>query len=292
MEVKLKKVGFLIIALMIAVFMIPKKVSADMFDKPTAEIEVIGINQPYRFEILIQESIYEFSEEQLELLMLDYYDDNYPLEILKDYQDDDGFVARTLYSRSGPGSLKKVSDNVYKVGYRIAPETFKIMIILEDNTIITSKIINRKLFHSEMKFDLTGVSLDKTQHGVGKVNEIIPYGHMSWRFVVRVIFTILLELFVLFLFRYKLKSSYKIVGITNLVTQTLLTLFMFIGYYFWAAAIGLFIVLLLGEGFVFISEMVFYSRVLKEKNRVKAANYAIVANLVTFLVSFLTLWFI
>lgn len=292
-RVKLKKIGIFIFVLLIAVFLVPRKVSADMIDKPTARIEVVGMNQPYKIEILIEREIYELDESDIAHKVANYYDrEGFPLDLLLDYQDEDGYVSRTLYSGAAPANLRKEAKDKYVVGYYSAPAKFKVAIILGDDTIITSKVINRRMYHSQMKFDLTGVDFKTTTKDAGDLKEIVPYGHISWRLVVRVIVTILVELGILYLFMYRDKKTFKIVGITNLVTQTLLTIFMYIAYYFWLATLGLILVLIIGELLVFTGEMIYYRYTLKEKSKSRAVLYGFVANLVTLILSFITITFV
>lgn len=289
----MKKLCVLLFVLLLFLIIVPTKVKADMFEKPTAEIEIIGIEEPYYFDILIyiDYNVEKLSEEDLSQVLQNYYKDDYPLAILNGYRDEDGYVSRTLYSGI-PASLSEIGNNTYKIGYHSAPQRFKIAIVTKAGVIITSDVIERKMFTSKMTYDLTGVDFKFSTSGVGVVNEQIPYGHISWRFVVRVICTVLVELGILFLFKFRNKKSYILVAITNIITQSLLTLFMFLGYYSWGATFGLIRVIVIGEFLVFASEMVAYGLLLNEKKRAKAILYGFVANLATLIISILTLNFI
>jgi hypothetical protein len=83
-----------------------------------------------------------------------------------------------------------------------------------------------------------------------------------------------------------------IVGLTNLVTQTLLTVFMAIGFYAWGSFFGVIGVLIFGEILVFITEILLYGYILKEHGRSKAMGYAFIANVITLILTFLTIGFI
>lgn len=271
-------------------------INADMGAKSTIDIEIIGVDQIYFFDVLI------YKDNDIEILELvdledeiehNYYQDDYPSDMLNGYQDEDGFVSRTLYS-SAPASLSKPDDlkEIYHVGYFTAPKTFKIVIILEDDTMITSKIIDRKLFQSTMTYDLSHVDLTTSQQNVGVLTESIPYSYVSISLLVRVILTVGVELLILFAYNYRSKESYMIVGLTNLVTQTLLTIFMAIGFYAWGSFFGLIGVLILGEIIVFMTEIFFYRYILKEQSKSRAMGYAFIANFITLLLTFLTIGFI
>ncbi|BCR36187.1 hypothetical protein [Mariniplasma anaerobium] len=288
-------ISFLVITFILFSFL-ALDINADMGPKSTIDIEIIGVDQPYYFDVLIYES------NDIEILDLfdlaneiegNYYQDDYPSDILNGYQDEDGFVSRTLYNGI-PAILSKPDDSkeIYHVGYFSAPKTFKIVIILDDDTMITSKIIDRKLFQSTMTYDLSDVDLSFNQQDVGVLTESIPYTHVSISLLIRVIITVGVELLILFAYNYRRKESYMIVGLTNLVTQTLLTVFMAIGFYAWGSFFGLLGVLILGEILVFITEILLYGYVLKEHSRSKAMGYAFIANVITLILTFLTIGFI
>lgn len=290
----MRKLFIFIMMVILTVLIVPKATYADMFAKPTAVIEVKGIDQPYRFELLIPyggtAQTLQFDEYAYRLEQ--YYNDDYPIDILNGYQDSDGFAARTLYGGGAPTHLSLEGANIFKVGYYSAPRTFKILIILDDQTMISSKVIERKMFTSEMIYDLTGVNLGITQTNVGDVIEQIPVVDFTWKYVVRVITTIIVELLVLFAFMYTSKKSFILVGLVNFFTQSALTAAMVVAYYFWAAEIGLIVTLVLGEIIVFSIEMVIYAIKLDEKTRKRAILYGFIANLATLLLAIFTLGFI
>jgi hypothetical protein len=237
-------------------------IKADMGPKPTIDIEIKGVDQPYYFDVLIYESndIEMLTADELaDQIEFNYYQDDFPSDILNGYQDEDGYVSRTLYN-GAPGTTRTFDDleDTYRVGYFVAPEILKVVIILDDDTMFVSEIVERKLFQSYMTYDLTDVDLSFSQQDVGVVTEVIPYQHVSISLLIRVIITVGVELLILFAYGYRQKYSYKIVGFTNLVTQTLLTIFMALGYYAWGSFFGLIGVLFFGEILVFITEMIMY----------------------------------
>jgi hypothetical protein len=268
-------------------------VKADMFEKPTAEIEIKGIDEPYYFDILIYRNyeVNELDEEDLQSRLVNYYQDDYPVDVLNGYQDASGYASRTLYN-GPPAILLKIENNKFKIGYFKAPEEFKIAIVTESGKLITSKVINRKMFNSQMTYDLSGVDLDSSKSNVGIVEEFVPFTHIITRFIIRVIATIIIELGILVLFKYRLKVSVALVAITNFITQSLLTLFMFLGYYSWGAMFGLISILIIGEILVFITEILTFGFLLKEQGKKKACLYGFVANLATLIISIFTLSFI
>jgi len=291
----MKKLMLFISLMMISCIVFSIKSHADLGPKPTADIKVVGIDEPYYFDIFIY---YDFLIEPIEGEELDwaieqYYQDDYPFDLLNGYQDEDGYASRTLgYNQAAPAHIiKQVSDDdIYHVGYFSAPEVFKIAILTESGQLILSEVVHRQLFTSSMTYDLSSVDLSFNQSGVGIVSEHIPYGHMSIALVIRVILTVLVELLILiFIFKYRLKQSLWLVGFTNAVTQSLLTMGIMAGYYFWGSFFGLIGMLLLGELVVFIVEMLIYGIWLKEFNRKKAILYGFIANLITLILTIFTI---
>ena len=267
---------------------------ADMGPKPTADILIVGIDEAFYFDVLIEvpDGVNPLTTTDLnEKIEYNYYRSDYPSHILNGYQDEDLFASRTLYS--GPPAIISKLDaekEEYHLGYFHAPSVFKVVIILEeDDTMIVSKVIERRLFNSSMTYDLSDVDLSSDQFGVGELEENIPYNSYTLSLILRVIVTIAVELFILWFFGYKAMKSYKLTGLVNLVTQTLLSLFMVIGFYFWGSIFGLIAVLVIGEFIVFVVEMVIYAKYLKEKGHGHALLYGFVANLVTLILTIFTL---
>jgi len=290
----MRKIYILLLLFILMMVLTPKPTYADMFSKPTAEIHVVGVDVTYQLEILV---FYDGEATVLELETFEYrlaghYDSNYPIDLLNGYQDSDGFVARTIYNRGAPDSLSKTSENVFKIGYYSAPRVFKVLLILEDDVMISSPVIYRNLFHSEIVYDLSDVDINSSSMNLGQIEEIIPYTDYGVKYLLRVLLTITIELVVLLIFMYKQKRTFIIVGVTNFITQSILTIGMIIGFYFWAAEVGLVITLLLGEFIVFTTEMFVYYKKLDEQSKKRALLYGFVANLVTFIVSIFTLGYI
>ncbi len=290
----MRKKIILLLLIVMTLILLPKPTYADMFSKPTAEIHIQGIDVAYQIEILIfydgVASIRDLSE--FEYRLEGHYDINYPVDLLNGYQDEDGYVARMIYSNGAPDSLFKTGDQVYKIGYYSPPRVFKVLLILENDVMLTSPIIHRNLFHSKIVFDLNGVALDVSALDSGHIEEIIPYAEFSVKYLLRVLFTIAIEMLVLLAFMYKQNRSLIIVGFTNFITQSILTISMIISFYFWSAEVGLVVTLIFGEILIFTVEMAVYFTTLNEQSKKRALLYGFVANLVTFVISIFTLGFI
>ena len=257
-------------------------VRADFGPKRTLDVEIVGINEPYHIELLMKGTL-PVDEELMSIqsVIADEYED-YP-DMLYDFELN-GYVAASLVLPWG-SSYQNPRDNYYIYPYN-PPTEFKIMLIFEDNHYIVSRTITTTLFNSKVRYDLSLINTDFTQTNVGKVTQVFPTQTMTLELVLRIIGTIFIEILVLFLFGYVSKRSYKLVAYVNMVTQIVLTLFMFAAKYFIYPGVGEIFVLIVGEMMIFISEIVIYRFYLKEKTKSKAMVYALVANTISLLASF------
>ena len=269
-------------------------VKADMGPHPTSLITITDIQEPYHFDLLVDEGhrLKTLSNDEIEQqIEYNYYDETIP-SVLNGFQDSDGYVSYTLYSYI-PHVITQMDDNPnqYRIGYFSAPDSFKIILVLNDDTILISKLVNKKCFDAHFTYDLSGVDWNSLESGkvyedVGELHEVIPVFEMSVELVISIIITIAIELFVLFLFGYRDNKSFKLVFLVNLFTQTVLSVFVVITGHFWIPLFGTFVVIFFGEILVFIIEIIAFALLLKEKSKSTAVGYAIAANLVSAIVGF------
>lgn len=268
-------------------------VHADVGPKPTTEVEIIGFDQVYYFDVLfkVDESDVRLLDEEAiqERTEYDYYRDDFP-DILNGFQDDDGYASYSLYS-SNPHNIDQLETHKFHLGYYSPPNEFKIVLVLENDEMIISNVVNKTLFNATFTFDLSDFSLeDETPELVDGVSvylieepsprETIPWGMTLLQIVLAVIFTIIIEMFVLFVFRYNKKSSYKLVLYINLITQFLFHSILIIGTLV-GNIYGFILVFVFGELLVLIIELILYIKYLKEKSKLTAAIYALLANLMS-----------
>lgn len=133
------------------------------------------------------------------------------------------------------------------------------------------------------------VTLDKPIEGYNNIytfdvlNKTLTPGKYPFRSVllvgIRLILTLLIEGLIFWLFRYRQKRSWLIFLAINLVTQGLLNIWLnneattSSGY--------LIIVLIIGEFFVFIAEMIAFPALITEHRKSRSLLYAFIANLVS-----------
>lgn len=289
----MKKLLFLLL-FMLTTTLLVISVKADMGPKPITTIEIIGFDEPYYFDLLYKryQEIYVLNETEIQSqIEYDYYLDYYPEE-LNGYIDDEGFHSYTLYT-GRPHNISQVESNKFTAGYFSPPDVFKIVLVLESGEVISSEVVNKTLFEANFVFDLSNFSLDdatpKIVDGLeiyeleDSVSEIIPTKGIVLQLIVTALTTILLELGILILFRYRSWNSYKIVIIVNAITQILLYASMVMGYLA-GSFFGYIGVLIIGELIVFALEIIIYQKLLKERSKSLALFYTLTANLVSLVI--------
>lgn len=282
----MKKICIFVFVSIIIGFIPFMTVRADFGPKSSVTIDIIGVDQPYFFELLYADTLPIESDRMDAYLYAQEYNVTQPFfpEMIKDFSED-GFISSLLY-RGRPTVPNILGTNTFRYTY-VPPNTFKLILIFEDETYVTSPIITTQLFNSQVTWDLTGIDLSYTQMSVGDLDEIIPVYQMTSDLLLRIIITIGVELLVLLAFKYRLKKSYLLVLFVNLVTQTALTAFMFSMRYFFMPFFGEIFGLTVGEFFVFLIEAIIFMRFLREKSTKRALGYAILANLASLVVGFI-----
>jgi len=279
-------------------------VKADVGPKSTADVEIIGFDEPYYFDILFkvsESSVRVLTENEIQdEVEYYYYRDDFS-DVLNGFQDQDGYASYTLY-RDIPHHIDQLETHKFHIGYAIPPSEFKIALILESDEVIVSNVVNTTLFNSEITFDLSGFQLEDAQtqtiDGVEvyqiadpSPQEMIPWGEIVLQIVVAVILTLIIEVFILFIFRYNNKSSYKLAIYVNLVTQFLFHTAL-VAMTLLASFFGFVFIFIIGEIIILIIEIVLYRIYLKEKSKTIATLYAIVANLISLIFGTLLLSYI
>jgi hypothetical protein len=184
-------------------------------------------------------------------------------------------------------------SDTYTIDY-FAPKTFKIAVVVGDNVIV-SEIVDTVFFGSEVAYDLSDVSLNQSQSGVGTISGDVegnfPYFKLGINYFYRLVITLLIEIGILYIFMYRKKPSYQLVISVNAVTQVVLTGLIIYGYYFLGGVFGAVLLLFIGEVIVFLLEAILYGIYLKEYSRWRAIIYAISANTATFILSLILIAF-
>ncbi|MBI9009084.1 MAG: hypothetical protein JEZ05_03555 [Tenericutes bacterium] len=272
---------------------------ADMGPKPTSTVQIIGMDEEYYFDLLYEISDYEFKvlndDELLQQIEYDYYKDDFP-DLLNGYRDSDGFASYTLYEGI-PHSIKETEANTFLCGYFSPPSIFKVVIITESGKMFVSEIVNKTAFNASFTYDLSTVAVSDDQDlylNAGAISEVAPFSIVNFilMLAILVIVTLVVELLILYAFGYRDKKVYIKVGIVNLITQIILQLLILYGFVYVWNVFGAFAFLVLGEIGVFITEIIAYRIILKERSKGRAFVYALVANLATFILGLISLGYL
>lgn len=286
----IKKTTLVLIMLLSINCLFTSIVKADNGPKPSLEIIVRGMDtDDYWLDLLVtDESEYcrlEISKEE-----------RASVSKLAEYEDDDGFHPALLVGTRVPlyGKLKGVKREdgsfVHEFSYVGVPKRFKIAILKSDGSLIVSKVVKRTRFQSVMEYNLEDSSINEPfALAEGEVTEKIPWTRIVTGIFLRLIVTLIIEIFIAVLFGFTLKKSLKILLITNISTQILLNVIVFSSNI--NGPFGQRFAFVKGEFYVMIIELIVYTKLLKEKGKGRRAAYAVFANLLS-LISGLFLVFI
>lgn len=250
----------------------PLQAYADSGPKPT--LKIIVENPP--------------SEEYYLDLLIDYPNANYSwldkekfnpekLELLNSYRDGNwrpALVTGTIVPMSSSGLIGKVNGTtmIHDFGYIGVPNKFKIIILTNDNKIISSKEVNTYTFDSVVYYDFE----------TNKVKTTSSLGFFALKFLGTCILTLIIEGFIMLFFKFSIKKNWKVFLSINVVTQLLLYICLLLItarsslMYYLTTIIPI-------ELLILIIEAVYYSKKLKEHSIIRRINYAVVANILSFI---------
>ncbi|MFW6299058.1 MAG: hypothetical protein ACOC14_05190, partial [Bacillota bacterium] len=172
----------------------------------------------------------------------------------------------------------------------------KVVLFNDEGSLIVSEAVEREQFSASFTYDLSGISFDDATEEDGYDIVTVSSDRLEEDYrgptsssslnifletLFRLVITLAVELGVLFMLTYRRKSTYYIAGITNVITQGILTAFTISIFYYWGGPLGGVIVFVLGEALVFLIEMIVYPILFKEKSRWLALGYAVLANILS-----------
>ncbi|SFD12846.1 hypothetical protein [Ruminococcus albus] len=273
----MKKRLFALIAVLIFITVTAMPVYADMGPKPSIELTVKNApDEDYYINLLVPGTLRK-KEDRLQEVNEQYSGKDAELMRVIINNTEDGW-----YPRRG-GHFRELtqskSSRKYEFSYMDVPKTFKVIIVTESGKVIVSNEITRKAFNAVTTFDAkTGKLRERKTAILAKQLE---------RFLITFIATLLIEgmIFRCFEFEGKEGHNFAVIFKTNLCTQLLLYV-----------VISLLPLHMLIYGGIFAAEIIItiiegcvYSKLLTPKG--KGARYAIVANILSFVLS-LPMWFI
>lgn len=279
---KKKILCFFIILLL--VFFITPFVHADTGPKPHAEYTFKNLEESnYIVAVIYKKEIYgphinykdgndKGNYDLLKLLdeKVDIPDGYYLLDIASLYENTTGFT--------------------YKTGYWYPTNEYKILLydVLNEKAYFSQEI-NNYAFNSYYHYDFLNFNGDEFVL-VSEGKKFVTLNIIS--FVLRLLITIGIELLIAIPFKFD-KKSIKIIILTNFITQVFLNVILTVGYINSGKNIYVWFFYLLQEFIVLLIEMAIYlvTCKLKSNNRILIPIYAVLANIASFLVSFLV-WLI
>lgn len=270
----MKKTWFICLYTITFLMMLPITSNADIGPKPSLTIIVKGMGEEeYWLDLLVSDETeymwLDISEEELERVSK-----------LANYNED-GLHPALLVGTHFPmyGSLKgerqEDGSYIHRFTYVGVPSEFKIAILKNDGTMIISDMVKRNHFQSVMEYTL-GTSRISERVDLNAVKEIFPRGYI-WGLLQRMAATLIIEIIIALLFGFTLKKSWKTLLITNIVTQTMLNIFIIFATYRGGQLLEIF-VFFIGELFVLATEIIVYSRSLVEHGMKRRIVYTVLAN--------------
>ncbi len=300
----------------IVFFLIPSiAIQANSGPPSNLHLTIMNADFEYYFEVLSYQEEPLSSEQIQEALDSEYYnktgeevwDFDYPMvydmpEMLASFQDKDGYVSNTLHHKQwGLFDFEKddedLSPHLFIVWIN-PPRKFKLMLIGENDQVIISKDIEMNQYDYRVVWDLDGVTLDEEiQYDSGVVTGLVkhPFLRISTYidFFIRLFVTLAIELGLLYAFGFRKNMSYAIAFGVNVISQSILTIgTIFTFYISQDNTIAVIYYYVVGEFFIFSSEMIFYAFTLKEKPIHIRILYGFVANLFSMIIGLMVTVFI
>ena len=188
-----------------------------------------------------------------------------------EYKDDEGFKWITDYYKCNGES--KISFTYY------CPDVYKIVIYQNDQFLIATEALEMYAYSTYYEIDFSTGTVS-TPEDI-KVTKTYDYFSEILNLIVRIVLTLVIELGLFFLFRLYTKRNFKVVLITNLLTQIFLNVVINISLYNSGYMDALFLLFAL-EFVILIIEFIAYQLLLKEKKRWIIILYPIIANALSF----------
>lgn len=245
-------------------------IRADVGPKPSVIVEITGVKgEKYAITFLGKEPTPPYSDE------------NY------DHLDDHPIMDFTYGEYKFVGRYWEKEGNDFTRWTYYPPSPFRILVRLEDGSYYISEELERYTFSSYYHMDLSDVTRGEpgSVTVVTNVRRSYNYSKEIWNFIFRLALTIAIELVIALLFKYRGKYLW-ITIIVNIITQIFLNLTLSLNHHYNGALTAI-LLLIVAEISVLLIEAVIYGITLRKKGILRALLYTVVANVVTFLVTFI-----
>ncbi|QSX06491.1 hypothetical protein JYG23_03260 [Sedimentibacter sp. zth1] len=261
------------------IFFLPTLVYADFGPKDSLTVYVKNPpEEKYYLDLLSEysEPYNNFHDEEKSTLNQDM------IKLLYSYKDE-GWMPSLTEGTGVPmwGTLTGVYKNgkmVHEFGYVGVPDTYRIIIVTESGKVTVSDIHTRKALQSSITYNY--------DTNTAKIPSVL-FTYVI-QFFTTCIPTLIIELIILLLFKFKLKENYRVFFITNIVTQMFLTLTLGTALIKHGSVSG-YLTQFPVEIIILILETIVFSKLLKGNSIKRKIAYGIVANLVSWGVGFFLL---
>ena len=272
----MKKIFVLVLSVLMLTGLYTKPVYADVGPKPSVTIYIDDVCEGSCYVSLLsdREPYGPWQRDSAKKNIPMNADDEYKavLDRVFDYQDQDGFIFIGNLSEDLKGK-----DSFAWTYY--PPDTFKVIVYdaLKD-VFYTSAAVSRAAFNSYFRVHL--------ENGQLQIEEEIHIGKDLLRGLFRAAVTIIAEMALAYLFGFREKKELLAVLIVNLITQILLNLVLAVSDYFGGMLVWMFM-FVIGEAAVVVVEMIIYLFALKKQKKGKIVFYALLANLLSAMFTFI-----
>ena len=264
-----KKPRILFLLILFISMLIPSTTFADMGPKDSLTVYVKNPpKEPYYLDLLAENTgdYTNIPDEQKGKLNKNM------VKMLYSFKED-GWMPALTEGTNAPmwGKLTGDADGdmmVHRFGYVGLPDTYRIIIVTESGDISVSKTMTRKALQSSVTYDFTT--------GIAEV----PPTYMTYiyQFLFTCCFTLLIEGLLLVLFGFKLKDNWKVVLITNVCTQIILTATVG-ATLVRRGSLAAFVMQFPVELAILIFESIIFGLLLKGGTKMKRYGYGIAANI-------------
>ena len=293
-----KKIRILVLMLLCAVLLV-SAACADTGPKPSVSVRFINLGDEPCYATLLSKyestgphHVWEGSEETAEYAEnMDYASFSYDVwKAFVDYEDDDGFY----FLQEG---WQINASKEFTWGY-YPPDVFTLLLYFPDSgTFAVSDIYETYAFESAYAVDMKDFALTPGSPDTGEItlSESYEYGSEILGLIGRIVVTLAVELGIALLFGYRAKKQLWFIAWVNLATQTILNVLVnTVNYH--EGALTAMLLLIFGEFVVFVLEAVIYGICLGKRGEQhysagRAVLYALTANLVSFAVGRLPIFF-
>ncbi len=247
-----------IFAILLLIFLVPSKTYGDIGPKPYIIIELDGLeNQVYYITLLSKSDSSGPNSVSDEEIPREYFAYDIPYykiawQSFREYKDDDNFYFIEYFDNHN-------EENEFVWNY-MPPNEFKILLYFpETDKFAVSDIYERYAFKSYFKAKVEDLNTRSNKDTLNiTVEKNYRYILEILFFIVRVIFTVSIEISIALLFGLRKKNILLFIGATNIITQIILNILLSLANYYSGILAFIFLYIFI-EFLIFIIEAIIFS---------------------------------